>query len=1081
MFANWRGEIVDIYIFKEVLNPFLIGVAIITVIMLSSFLFQLTDLIIVKDVPLPKVLRLLVYKLPEIIVQTFPMAVLFATMSGLGRLNRENEFTALRMGGISLYRLIVPLLIFGIIISGMTYLLNEEIVPRSNHRAQNIIRFSILKEAMPGIEENIFFKGPKGRLFYVEEYREKTSVMNRVVIYNFPTNSQYPEIITAESGRVIKNKWLLQDGIIHRYGKQGHLTLETSFEVMEIGLARDIKKFYGNQKTPSEMSRKELAKEINLFRESGIKVNSLLVDYHLKLATPFIPLIFILIGAPLSLGNKDSRVLNIILTIVIIFLYYFLISLFRSLGRNGVLPPLVVAWSPNIIFAIVGTILLIYREIWQKLLMRFLPGFITLFLTVLLIIVSNTTMGTINQNRVVKAADSEVEYGPNSGQENFVVNNFQIQSDHFQYNGEQLEIEASGEVRGQYGKLHIRTDKIIVKLEKGGEEVYDVKKNLKDIRAKESSLSGCSLEEPHYYFQAQEVTIYPDDHLEAKHVVLWELKGKLPLFYWPYLYISLKDRSQRLVPEVGYNARRGWFAKLTYNYWYDHRLPGEIYADYYNISGPAGGFKQYFLYQPGRKGSVYYYTQENRTSLSGLFEWEGKIEYQDQRGNWQTDTEVEYTSYPDYNWIEGELELTNSQDRQWINFYSEFDSQNYIENDNLDEKEFDFDFDYTKSFVNNWELGLDYNQDYILDPEDGLQTRWGSEGYLVKKSNNYEFEILLERYAPDFTTEEEDEEEQVSFYRWPEVNFEYYLDRDLILHNSFGRYYEDVSDVKGYRFLNEIDYDNWWRLNKKMTFQTRHLLTDKVYQVTNFGQQNYSSLRSNWIEPENGFNQLSYENKYKLRTFLTSDLTWTNSYTYSTFRGATPFEFDQAENEEEVSSKLVYQNGSFRTSLRGGYDIYENEYLTVKIFSSWQVTPLWELEMGTSYDPNYRIYGDLAFTSRYESKKWEVNSSFRFNPNNTFLEQWDNEVIYELNDEWYAAVRNRIDYEDANIEEANVILKKNFHCRQLWFSYDHINREFMVEYHINLLPDHGFKFGSSNEDDFMFDLGVEELLDIKGD
>jgi len=158
-------KLIDKYIIKEVSYPFILGVLIVTVILIGNYFFQLTDLIIVKKVPVPLVLQLLAYKIPSVMVETFPIAVLFATMTGIGRLNRENEITAIRMGGVSIFRLIIPLLVIGITVSGLTLILNEDVVPWANHRANNIIRKTILKEAMPEPEAEVFFKGPQGRLF----------------------------------------------------------------------------------------------------------------------------------------------------------------------------------------------------------------------------------------------------------------------------------------------------------------------------------------------------------------------------------------------------------------------------------------------------------------------------------------------------------------------------------------------------------------------------------------------------------------------------------------------------------------------------------------------------------------------------------------------------------------------------------------------------------------------------------------------------------------------------------------------------------------------------------------------------
>ncbi|MFY9393886.1 MAG: LptF/LptG family permease, partial [Halanaerobiales bacterium] len=221
MYRFWRNRIIDIYIMKEVLLPYLAGVAIVTVIGLSSFLFQLTDLIIVKDIPINVVLKLLFYQLPYIIVQSFPIAILFATLYGMSRLNRENEFTALRLGGISLYRLILPLIILGIVISGLTYYINEEIVPWTHHEAQNIIRINILKQPLPDVQDNVFFKGPEGRLFFVNKYKQEEGLLERIIVYELPVDEDYPVIITARSARILGNKWRLEGGIIHKYNEEG--------------------------------------------------------------------------------------------------------------------------------------------------------------------------------------------------------------------------------------------------------------------------------------------------------------------------------------------------------------------------------------------------------------------------------------------------------------------------------------------------------------------------------------------------------------------------------------------------------------------------------------------------------------------------------------------------------------------------------------------------------------------------------------------------------------------------------------------------------------------------------------------
>ncbi len=354
--------IVDKYIFKEIARPYLAGVLVIGIVMLSNFLYEVADLIIMQEAPVGEVARLLLYQMPEIFVQSFPMAVLFAVMAGLGRLTRENEFFAIRMGGFSIYRLVVPLIIFGLLVTAGTYVINEQVVPWSNHQARNIIRRLALQDVMPQVRENVFFEGPDDKVFYVDSYNESDLTLESVVIFDQSRGNGFPEVITAQKGEVMGSDWLLTDGHFHSYTSEGRLEMASDFREMRIELEDDIERFLARQRTPAEMSRQELRQEIQLFQRSGIDVTRLLVDYHMKLALPFTAFIFILVGTPLSLGNRESRALSLALTVIIIFTYYVLVSFSRSLGRAGAFPPLVAAWLPNGFFLVLGVMLIIWQN-----------------------------------------------------------------------------------------------------------------------------------------------------------------------------------------------------------------------------------------------------------------------------------------------------------------------------------------------------------------------------------------------------------------------------------------------------------------------------------------------------------------------------------------------------------------------------------------------------------------------------------------------------------------------------------------------------------------------------------------------
>ncbi|MFW6288143.1 MAG: LptF/LptG family permease, partial [bacterium] len=835
--------------------------------------------------------------------------------------NRENEFTALRLGGVSLYRLIFPLIILGIVISSVTYQMNERLVPWTYHEAQNIVRRFILRETMPEVQDNTFFQGPEGRLFFVSEFDQINNTLENVVVYNLPRGKDFPEMVSATSGKIEDNMWHLEDGIIHQFNGEGEYYHAVIFDHMSYELPEEIDSFFGEQRTTSEMSRKRLARDIELFQRSGINVNGLLVEYHLKLAMPLAALIFILIGTPLSLSHKDSRGASIILTILIVFLYYLALSLTQPLGKNGVVEPLIAAWLPNLIFGFFGLVLMILKEKWQNWASRFLP-----FFTVLLILTGLFTGQTI------QAAEDEslnVSY-----------------ADQLTYNQEYDKYELSGEIIAQYSKFHIFADEVTIVMEDGSEEQYE---NPGEIDIKKSQFTGCDLDEPHYHFNASEVIIYPDDHLIAKHVSFWELSGKLPLMYWPYLYLSLKEDDQRLIPEYGYNEERGWFVRSTYYYKYKNRLPGELYLDYYTKSGFAGGFKQHFFYENDLEGYLYLFAQENKTNIPGLFLWQGEIDIENSQSRWDTDTNIKFDFFETYSDINGKIDIINKEEDWLFDLNSNFQSKDYYDSNKNDDKDLTFELNYeNEGLPYDWEYYLELYSDYKYNQEDGLGSRWGGLSYFSRKHNRYvDYRIILERKAPDFRTEDE-EEDNVTYLRWPELELNYRPSGSFTYNILAGHYFENNTDTEAYRTHGKIDYRKRWNYNN-IRFTTNHNLIARLYkELDNDSVDVYEQQTRFQGLPY----QLAYSNDNTARITLLPDLIWTNEYKYTEYAGESPFSFDQIRQKDEYTSKLNYRRGDWDIRLNSGYNLLEESYLPLVTVLRWQIIPSLRLDMDTRYDIN---------------------------------------------------------------------------------------------------------------------------------
>jgi len=1064
-------KLLDRYIIKEITFPFLASVIIISIILLGNYLFQLTDLIIVKNVPIHLVVELLLYNLPDIIVRTFPIAILFSTMTGIGRLNRENEITAFRMGGISLYRLIIPVLIVGIIISGLTFFFNEEIVPWANHKAKNIIRNTILKESMPNTQEEVFFRGPKGRLFYVKEYNESEDKINNIIIYNIKENDQsetYPEVITAQMGVIKENIWELQDGIIHEYNKEGNIILESQFKQMKFEITEEMQQAYGNQKTTNEMSRKELAKNIKLFRKSGISVNSLLVDYHLKLAQPFVAFIFVLIAVPLSLTNKESKAVNITFTIIIIFAYYLILSVCRSLGRNEILPPLIAAWLPNTIFMILGLLILFLKESFEKILYKIIPGIIVLSL-IFNIIPINTAL-----------ADELL-----------------INSNSVSYNPELKMIKIEGNVDGKYNDIYLKSDLVNIKTDGEGERLFQEPENIELLPG---DITGCDFKKPHYYFDANRIDISPNEYLKAYHVVFRELGGNLPLFYWPYLYISLKDDDQNFFPRVGYNSQRGWFLKTTYNYYIDrYDLPGSLYVDYYTLTGFAGGIKQYFINSNQQKAYIYYYKQDNNINIANLFNWEGEVYHQFEGEHWNEESSFFYQEYDDREVLDTSLNFSYIKEQNNFNIDTYYDSKDYYENninnsktygsnfsfksryfDSLDlnlgyDVEYDYDpkdgldeyigkeIDLVNDWGNDWETGLEYEHEEKIEPDTEAVNRWGGKAYISKGYKDYDFTLLWERYDPNFSAEDE-----VAFYRSPEFTTEYKPPGNFDYLLQTGHYYEADSDIEGKRTRLELIYNDRMIIGDYNSVNVNQKLHSNFYSVNYLGDI---------VQPYQGVS----ESEINLKTKLGEHITLNNDYSMIRYLGFSPFNFDQAEFKTLIENQLNYRlNDKIDIELNSGYDFEKDEFLLLEFLANYNVNKYWNLKAGTTYDINNKTFDDNLFLkSLYENEKIKHRLGLEYDLNTNELIEADSNFSYEIKGDWGWYLENNLsfDFKDEDtIEEANLQLKKKFHCREIIFSYDYLKEEYTVQYSINLFPSQGIEF-VKNEEALIFDSDIKDMLE----
>ena len=328
-------------------------------IMITDLLFTYTDLIINKGVPLLIILRLLIFKLPAIMVLTFPVSTVFATTMVLSRMSRDNEVVALRTSGISLIRISAAIVVISLVVTGMSYFTNEFLVPWTNHISENIIREMILKEPATDIKENVFFRDSSNRFFFVKRFDSSKALLESVLIYEV-NEGRFPRVISAASAKYDGTKWTLYNGVIHRFDdSSGKLSYEADFSEMDLLVNENMENF-SDQKTTYEMNSRELSQLVSMLQKGGVNTKALLTDLYMKVSVPFTCLVFALIGIPFSLpAVRSGRAFGMVFCVALIFTFYVVASVFRSFGHGGIMDPLFAAWLPNVFFGCAGVAMII--------------------------------------------------------------------------------------------------------------------------------------------------------------------------------------------------------------------------------------------------------------------------------------------------------------------------------------------------------------------------------------------------------------------------------------------------------------------------------------------------------------------------------------------------------------------------------------------------------------------------------------------------------------------------------------------------------------------------------------------------
>jgi lipopolysaccharide export system permease protein len=354
--------ILNRHIFKEFIS-LVAGVLIgILVVYLCVEFLQKADKLIKYRATLSQIGRYFLYSVPGMISLSLPMASLIAALLSLGNLSRYNEIIAMRASGVSLVKIVSPLLAGGLLISGLGFINNEFVMPYYSSRASYIRKVEIEKSQQRVMfqQSKLWLRGPENSIVNIELVSPSRTEMLGLNIYKLNPDYTIRERIKAGSLVWENGAWRLKKS--STYTQVGDIVRSHPSDNEVFNIVENPNDLGMIVKNSEEMNFSEMWDYVKRLKSSGYKTATYEVDLHNKLAYPLASLLMVMISIPFGVLKVRSGGTGkgIALAILIAFFYWMLMSIGGSLGHSGTLPPAISAWFANIFFAF-ASIAILFR------------------------------------------------------------------------------------------------------------------------------------------------------------------------------------------------------------------------------------------------------------------------------------------------------------------------------------------------------------------------------------------------------------------------------------------------------------------------------------------------------------------------------------------------------------------------------------------------------------------------------------------------------------------------------------------------------------------------------------------------
>lgn len=350
---------------KHILTEF-IRLLIITVVSMLALFFivevvERSDDLLEHGMPLRTAAAYFLYKIPLIFAMISPIAVLMAVLISVGMLNRGGEITAMKAGGIGLARIIAPLMLAGLVITGAVILINESVVP---HTERSVARM----ESRWLEKTDKIHMGPAGlwlksdnAVYNIRKVSEDRQTLYGVSVYDFSDGFKLARQSAADKAVWADGAWKASGALVWEFNEHGAKLIKGDGTLTLTGL-KGPDELLGATRGYESMSSSELNQYIKGLKRDGYDTASQRVELYTKFTFPFVNFLMVLVAIPFAMrtGRGGGIASGVAISFIIGAGFWIIFGMSKSLGQTGLIPPIAAALFPDIVFLMVGVVMLGY-------------------------------------------------------------------------------------------------------------------------------------------------------------------------------------------------------------------------------------------------------------------------------------------------------------------------------------------------------------------------------------------------------------------------------------------------------------------------------------------------------------------------------------------------------------------------------------------------------------------------------------------------------------------------------------------------------------------------------------------------